>query len=591
MAKGRNSRKTRKNALSDIDFKKLAIVLGAILILILLTFIIMNISKSTKSKKIENTSKVNYEYFVFYDLNNNAGVIDKQAKEIIKPKYAEIYIPNPEEPVFFCYDENDNYKVLNERSEEVFSEYEEVSALRTSDDMIINFEKNVLKYQEKGKFGLIQIDGYKITEAIYESISSLKNKPGAILAKKNDKYGVLDSKGNIIIDFKYDEIIGDGYCLENSQYEKAGYITKLKTSSGDIYGYIDYNGKTLIEAKYESIQRVLEYDEDNIYLICMNKGKKGVYKNKKKIIDFNYQNIYYSDNSNVFTVQKVDKYGFYNKDGKEILKPIYEEYSIAGNYISVEKEDTRSLYDINGNSLNNVNYISMLETENPEYFIAIKEDGEYCIISKNIIVDEDYTFLSYGFDDYFIFADKKGKYGVLKVWEGTVVKPEYDQILVIEGKKALEAIKTEKDCTDIYSKDMELVCTVGGAIVDKVDENYSVIYSNSEKIYIDKNGKIVSNKDIYPDNKIYSIQVNGKWGYIDKNGKTVLEPIYDFVTEINEYGYAAIATKGVWGVINEEGKIIVDPTYSLNVYYMPEFVGKYKLEQAETVYCIEVKGE
>ena len=142
MAKGRNSRKTRKSTLSDIDFKKVAIVLGAILILILLIFVIINISKSTRNKKIENVSKVNYEYFVFYDLNNNAGVIDKQAKEIIKPKYAEIYIPNPEESVFFCYDENDNYKVLNERSEEVFSEYEEVSALRTSDDMIINFIHN-----------------------------------------------------------------------------------------------------------------------------------------------------------------------------------------------------------------------------------------------------------------------------------------------------------------------------------------------------------------------------------------------------------------------------------------------------------------
>ena len=63
------------------------------------------------------------------------------------------------------------------------------------------------------------------------------------------------------------------------------------------------------------------------------------------------------------------------------------------------------------------------------------------------------------------------------------------------------------------------------------------------------------------------------------------------MTELNEYGFAAIATKGVWGVINKEGQIVVEPTYKLEVYYMPEFIGKYKIEQTEMIYCIEVSNE
>ena len=590
MGKGRNTRKTRNSTIQDLDIKKIAIVLGIILFIVLAIFIGIKIKKNSTNRKISN-SESKYKYFVVYDLNNKAGVIDKKANELIKSKYSDIYIPNPEEAVFFCYDENDNYKVLNERAEEIFTEYEKVSPLRTSDEMIISFEKDVLKYEKDGKFGLVQIDGYKITDADYESIYSLENKPGAILVKKNGKYGVLDSLGNIVIDFKYDQIIGDGYCSEESGYEKTGYITKLKSSSGDLYGYVDYKGKILIEAKYESIQRALEYEDDNIYLICMNKGKKGVYKNKKQIINFDYQNIYYSDVSNIFTVKKVDKYGFFNNNGKEILRAEYEDYTIAGNYISTIRNGIRKLYDINGNSLNNVNYISMIETENPEYFIAEKEEGGYCIIGRSIIVDENFINLSYAFEDYFIFTNQAGKLGVLKVWEGTVIEPKYDQILRIEGKNALEAIKLDTNQTDIYSSKMEIVSTISGAIVDKVDENYSVIYSDSEKIYINKNGEIVSNKEVYPENKIYSTKVNGKWGYTDKNGKTIIEPIYDFVTELNEYGYAAIATEGVWGVINEKGEIIVDPSYQLIIYYMPEFIGKYKLEQTDTVYCIEVGVE
>ena len=61
---------------------------------------------------------------------------------------------------------------------------------------------------------------------------------------------------------------------------------------------------------------------------------------------------------------------------------------------------------------------------------------------------------------------------------------KYDQILRIEGKNALEALNLNTNQTDIYSSKMEVVSTISGAIVDKVDENYSVIYSDSEKIYI-----------------------------------------------------------------------------------------------------------
>ena len=84
-------------------------------------------------------------------------------------------------------------------------------------------------------------------------------------------------------------------------------------------------------------------------------------------------------------------------------------------------------------------------------------------------------------------------------------------------KETIEDIRNLKDFderaerfisqTDIYSKNMEIVSTISGAIVDTVDENYAVIYSDSEKIYINKNGEIVSNKEVYPENKIYSTNV------------------------------------------------------------------------------------
>ena len=450
MPNPRNVRKKRNNKKDEYDIKKIVI---AVAILICLMALIIFVSIKIKNKILDKQiayKQLKYEYFILYDKDNKAGVINKKGDKIIENKYSEIYIPNEEKGVFFCYDESDEVTILNERNEEIFTEYENVTFLKTSDTSITDFEENVLKYKQNDKYGLIDLEGYKLTEAIYQSISSLKNKPCAIIAKKDDKYGVLDDKGNTIIEFEYDEIIGDGYCSQKDGYEKTGYITKKKTKTGDIYGYIDYKGKVIISTKYESLERVLEYDKDEIYLICMNRGKKGVYKNKKKIIPFEYQNIYYSDVSNIFIVQKGNNYGFYNNEGNEILEPKYSEYSIAGNYICVTEDKVKTLYDINGNALNNINYISMIETDNPEYFIAQKENGDYCIISKNITVDEGFSYLSYAFEDYFIFMDKSGKYGVWKVWDGIKVPSEYEYILKIDGKNALEAKKYDSEDTDIY---------------------------------------------------------------------------------------------------------------------------------------------
>ena len=589
MANPRNVRKKRNTQKDEYSLTKIIIaIIILILIVVIIIFGITKIRNNSLNKEI-SYKQINYEYFILYGIDEKAGVINKNGNKIIENKYSEIYIPNEEKGVFFCYDEEGDYIILNERNEKIFTEYEEVTLLRTSDTTITDFEENVLKYKENEKYGLIDLDGYKLTEPIYQSISSLKNKPEAILVKKDDKYGVIDSKGNIIIDYKYDEIIGDGYCSQIDGYEKTGYITKIKTKTGDIFGYIDYRGKVIIEAKYEAIERVLEYNEDDTYLICMNRGKKGVYRNKKIIIPFNYQNIYYSDTSNIFTVQKTNKYGFYSNSGKEILDTKFEEYTLAGNYICVTENNVKTLYDINGNALNNVNYTSMIETENPEYFIAQKDDGNYCIISKNITVDEEFGYLTYAFEDYFIYMNKQGKYGVWKVWEGEKVPAEYEYILKIDGKNALEAKKYDSDQTDIYSKNMEVVSTISGAIVDSIDEKFSVVYSDNEKIYINKDGNIVSNKEVYPENKIYSIKQNDRWGYCDKNGNIVVECEYDFVTELNKYGYAAIATQGVWGVINQNGEIVVEPSYKLEVYYMPEFIAEYKIEQTELIYCIEVE--
>ncbi len=563
----------------------------AIVTIIVVAFVIGIIASiiTNSSKPVKQIIGEPYEYFTLYSLDGTVGVVNRKGEEIIKSEYVQVYIPNQSKDVFICFKDDENYSILNSKGKDIFTEYKSVSAIVISDSTL-EMEKNVLSYEDNGKFGLINYEGKKLTEPIYDSVSSLTNKPGCILVKKDGLYGVLDSQGRIIIDAKYNSIKGDEYCSEKEGYLKTGYIISEKTNSGIIYGYIDYNGKTLIEPKYESISRNLEYDDDDVYLTFMENGKKGVIKNKKVVIKPRYQSIVFYDTSNIFVVNRNGKYGFFDKNGEEILKTSYTSYSIAGNYISVKKDDSMMLYDVHGNLVNTNNYKSIVETGNPSYFIAQDENGYYSIISKDMQIGNGsyYTNITYAFNNFFVYTTQEGKSGILDIYAGTEVEAQYDYIIVLENVKALEARVGNK--VDIYSEKIEKVLSMEDAIVQKVNDDYVSIYSDTEIGYINKVGELVSNTEIFKNAKLYTYRAeDGKWGFTDSTGKIVVDCKYDRVTELNEYGFAGVCQDGKWGVIDENGKVIVVPSYEVETYYAPTFLGKYQYEVLDNAHCKELE--
>lgn len=563
------------------------IVIAIILVITIIGFVLFFLLN--KKDKIEVLEKIPYEYFLLSseaEDNDKVGVIDKKGKEIIKKEYDDIYIPNPSKDVFICSKDGEN-KILNSSGKEIFKEFDGIAPIMISENDL-DMEKYLLSYKKEDKYGLISIDGKKVTDAIYENVSSLSGKPGSILVKKDGKYGIIDSTGKEIIPVKYNYVKSDEYYSEKEEYSKTGYIISEKTKTGILYGYSDYTGKILVEPKYESITRIQENSKDDIFLIFMDRGKKGVLENGKVLIKNNFQSIVYFSTSKIFAVEKTGKYGFYSLNGKEILKPEFKKYLIAGDYISTEKDEKTVLYDIHGNVVNTASYVSMTETKNPSYFIAKDEKGYYSIISKDITLNDNYISVEYAFDDYFIVTKEGEKASVINVWSGEEVKPEYEYILVIDGTNMLEARK-EDGSVDIYSKKLEKILTMQNAVVRKRTEEYTVVYSETEMKYLNKDGEFVENTKVYPNNKLYAINKDGKWGFADRNGEVKVSPKYDIVTELNEYGFAGIMQDNTWGVIDEDGNVIVVPTYEIEYYYFPQFIGKYLLQQSETVQCIELK--
>ena len=164
---------------------------------------------------------------------------------------------------------------------------------------------------------------------------------------------------------------------------------------------------------------------------------------------------------------------------------------------------------------------------------------------------------------------------------------QYTFMLKIDEKNAIEAV-TADGVGDIYSSSIEKVLSMKNAVLEAINEDYTIIHSNTESAYINKNGQVVSNMEVYLDNNIFAFESNGKWGYKDKTGKVIVEPIYDFSTDVDKYGFGGIVLNGKWGVINSKGEVIKEPSFTLDTYYLPTFIGEYLLEISDTYHCLEL---
>lgn len=210
---GRNNRIVRNRERSRLNWDSNRVkMLAGIVFIILIVFVAVFVWKKSQKNKsgefiLSAEENVLYEYFVLSS-KDNVGVIDKKGNKIIDAKYTRIDIPNPAKDVFVCYEDDNQYEILNKKGENLFTDYEQVGAIPTSNEET-EMEKNVLIYKSNNRYGLLDLEGNLLTEAIYDEISSLKDKPGNLRIKRDNKYGILDTKGNVIIEVNYDGISAD----------------------------------------------------------------------------------------------------------------------------------------------------------------------------------------------------------------------------------------------------------------------------------------------------------------------------------------------------------------------------------------------
>ena len=531
----------------------------------------------TNSRKYEIANIENYQYLILKK-NNTFGVVDRNQNIIIDSNYTQVIIPNPERPVFVCY-QGEDVIILNEHKQEIFAEYEKVEPIRLKNiasDLM--YEKTVFKYTENGKYGLIDFSGKKITNAIYDELDSLPYKEGELIVKKDGKYGVINIRGNKMVDISYDKVSVDGYYTDENEYKYSGYIVSNTTNEGYRYGYVDYQGKEILKPEYNELERITAIEDNNdLYLIVAKNGQYGVIKNTENIINYEYQSITYDPENQVFVIEKSKKYGIAKLDGQIIVPVEYNQIDITGIYLYAQNNQGTTVYNSNGAETNIDADIAILDTNNERYRIKI-DNGigtKYGVIDDEgkQVIDEKYNYIEYLYDNLFIASSENGELGVINDKDEVKINLECNSVQRIGDTDLIRAVVGQT--TRIYKKDMTLACELTGATVTE-EENYIKISNNDETKYLDKEGNELKNTDVFPNNSIFASKNDqGQWGFVDKSGNIVVDYQYERVTEVNEYGYAGIKKDGKWGVVDSQGQVVLEPTYDLQEEIDPIFMGPY----------------
>ncbi len=567
--------------------KKKVIVFIVLVLIIIAVAVSLIIYFSERAKYIFDVEYVsNIEYNII-EKDGSYGVIDGDGNIVVEPTYNVIQIPNPSKPLFICMSnyntETKEYetKVLNEKREQIITGYSNVQAIPTDSTADgVPYENTVLKYKKDGKYGIISTEGEEITEPIYEDISAVTYKEGMLLVKENGKYGVININGKVVIKPEYDNITVDNYYDAETKYQKTGFIVCNINEEGYRYGYVDYRGKKILDTIYTEIERVTEIEnEDDLYIIAYKDGQAGLLKNKKVVLNYEYEEIMYYSYNDVFIVQRNGKQGIADRNGNIKIDTKYTNMSFGGIYVNVTDENNESkILDLNGNEVTD-GYVAKMPTQDGMHYIVYDEEGIYKIIDNNgnIVIDKQYTNIEEIGNNYYIVANNRNN-GIIDLSGKSLVELKYNSIVKIDNTELLQANISETSTVSLINKNMEVVVTMDDANMD-IEDGYIRLYSENENKYFDYAGKELKAEEVFPNNNIYASEKDGKWGFVDKNGNTVIENKYDMVTELNEYGFAGIKEDGKWGIVNSEGKIIQEPTYELEEV-SPKFIGKYyKLEE------------
>lgn len=172
----------------------------------------------------------------------------------------------------------------------------------------------------------------RIKQKKFDEISEFNDNKYA-LARIEDKVGVIDFCGNVIIPFEYEAEVYEFFDPETEKYENNGYILRdFGKISNDLYvfrkngkeGVVNIKNEIIIPFEFECIN--LDYTElENQQLFIASKkiGYWGIINRQgETVVDFKYDPLYreyFSNKKDYYFHAMGEQTNIFDKNGKQII--------------------------------------------------------------------------------------------------------------------------------------------------------------------------------------------------------------------------------------------------------------------------------
>ena len=303
-------------------------------------------------------------------------------------------------------------------------------------DSIYGYEQEpYLHIEQNNKYGIIDSDYNVIIEPEYDEELSIINNP-AFVGKSNGKYGVIDGNKNLLIPFEYSNLIP----CSNKEY----LIATLQSETGTRKcGVIDIKGDIIIPFEYDFLK---EYQNKNdIFIAGKGYHTKGIINLKNEVIIPFEKNCYIHELSEETFIRVKcclnDEYYIYDFSNKKVCNTKFA--FIKNNPCGIDLFEATKDFE-------NWGYID--KYGKTKIGFKYKETGEfekgYALVSQDMNMhnfglinkkgklilpfEYDYGFEPVDDGEMFIVI-KNGKYGIVDRKNKVVTDFQYDYITQTNG--------------------------------------------------------------------------------------------------------------------------------------------------------------
>ena len=326
--------------------------------------------------------------------DNKYGVL-KNSECIVNNEYSNIEYDSLDQ--LFIVEKDNKYGILKNDGSIL------ISVLYDYKDI-----EGIYIYAQKDNENIIfNNNGEKEENLNYKSAFSVENSEYKITINKDNKYGVINNNGDILIPNDYYYI---GYLINNN------FIVSGENGKN---GIINSNGEVILKTKYDTIQKL----ENSDFIEVQNLESNITYlynSNIEKIAEMENGTIQEGDN--YVKIYSLNEIKYFNLSGEEKTnKELLKENTLFADV----KNGKWGFVDKDGNVRIEYQYDEVTEF-NKYGFAGIKKDGKWGSINQNgiVVVEPKYVLNSSNKEIDFIGQYYKFIYGYKKFYYTDIAKEE-----------------------------------------------------------------------------------------------------------------------------------------------------------------------